>query len=633
MRNVFAFLRSRDDPQLEREFRQVYQEPSVRYLQIGFLLGVVGFGGFYLMDALTGRLDAGSAVSMSRAALTLVFCAGAFAIHKYRSLVVRYYTFTVNLFCFIGIQGAALLPFAVHGNRSPSEFYWSLNSSLVTGVIVIYGFSRLTARNTGAVVLMGCATGLSIAALSPAFDPYYFGRLLLHILIVNVASFSLRQSVERRERQLFLLARENLQKNVYAKELELAKSRVEEANDVKMRFLSNMSHEFRTPMHGVIQTLELVGRTASGEVGRFVSKAIESSSSFLGTINSILNYTRWSQPNLPTRASTVSLSDLVRAVTDRYSQAIATRGLSFHLRLDLTDRNDQVLIDDAMLDEVIGSILGNAVKFTKTGRIDFGVAQRREPGADGEAVIVDIVVSDTGIGIPVEQQSLVYTPFYQADSGSNRAEGGAGLGLTVAHRLVEAMGGTMTFSSAVGRGSSFRVSVPARLTYRNDLGGKAGNRCLAPPGNTGHPGRDPAPLAGSVLLVEDNELNAALARELLQLMGLDVTVAANGMEGVAATRVKRFDLILMDCQMPVMDGYEATRAIRAEEGGQGVRRVPVVAVTANALAGDREKCLAAGMDDYLAKPYRAAQLRAKVALWIVETPEIPASPLPAITGH
>jgi signal transduction histidine kinase/AmiR/NasT family two-component response regulator len=610
LKNVFDLLRSSDDAEFEREFRIVYREPGVRYLRIALMLGFVAFAGFFVMDALTGRLDTASPVSKMRMGLIVIFGAGTLLIGRYKSFVMRFYGPVVNSFCLLGIQATALFPIAVHGQRSASEFYWSLNASLVAGIVVIYGFSRLDGRNTALVVLSGCVTGAATVLISPFYDPYYFGRLTLHLLVVTIVSYSLRETVEPRERQLFLLAKQNLLKNIYAAELEIAKARAEEADKVKMRFLANMSHEFRTPINGVVQTLEVVHRTATGELAKLVAKAVTSSNAFLNTINSILNYTRWSHEGLSPVPSTISVASAVRRVVGRQSEALSRRGLALHLRLDLTNSEDYVRVDEVMLVEVIGNVLSNAIKFTKTGRVEFGVELVRRAGPAVLPLSIEILVADTGIGIAAAAQPLLGTAFYQVDSDSNRMNEGAGLGLAIVARLVSAMGGTWGITSAEGQGTTVRVSIPVEPSNK-----PFGARQSSFPG-LGFRHRDIRKLSGTVLLVEDNELNADLAKDLLGLMGLQVTLATDGRQATAALVAGSFDLVLMDCQMPVMDGYEATRTIRSWERERGGRRVPIVAVTANALAGDREKCLDAGMDDHLAKPYTAAQLREVLATWL-----------------
>jgi signal transduction histidine kinase len=527
MRNIFAFLRRSADPLLEREFRQLYQEPNVRYVRYGTLLAIVGFGGFHLMDVAAGRLPALDWAGAARLAITLHFIAATIVVTCWRPFVTRHYTIVANLFFLVAVQGAALLPLAVHGAASPPELYWSLNASLVTAIIVTYGFSRLTAKNTALVVLSGCATGLATAALAASFDPYYFGRLVLHLVIVNIAAFSLRQSIERRERQLFLLARENLRRNIHAQELQAAKSRAEEADRVKMQFLANMSHEFRTPMSGVVQTLEVVGRTATGEVAGLVARAIESSNAFLGTINSILHYARWSEGTIPLSLSDVGLSALVRRVIARHTTAISQRGLDLHLRLDLTQWEDHVRTDEALLTEVLGHVLDNAVKFTSHGRIDFEVELKSRPGGGQDDVSIEAMVSDTGIGIPADLQPLLGTAFYQVDAAGNRKEGGTGLGLAIVSRLVAALDGTWSLSSVEGSGTVVRLSIPARRTTAPLRSPPFGAPEQLRRGGIGK-------LRGSVLLAEDNELNADLAVDLLGLIGLEVTLARDGSQAVAA---------------------------------------------------------------------------------------------------
>ena len=400
------------------------------------------------------------------------------------------------------------------------------------------------------------------ATVTPLFDMYYFARLVLHLVIVNIASFSLRKSVERRERQLFLLAKENLQRNIYAQELEAAKSRAEEADEVKMRFLANMSHEFRTPMSGVVQTLEVVNRTATGEICEAGIPCHR--------VQQRLSRHHQQHPRLHTLVSGRSSGRAVGhqrcrrgpPVVARHATAISRRRLALHLRLDLIESEDYVRADEVMLTEVLSNVLANAVKFTAAGRIDFGIELKSKAGSAPSAVSIEVVVSDTGIGIPTDAQPLVGTPFYQVDSASSRKAGGTGLGLAIVSRLVPAMGGSWNLSSTEGAGTIVRLSIPAEVASR-----PASHASGAPFRTLDFRHREIEKLAGTVLLVEDNELNAALANDLLSLMGLEVSLVTDGRQAVAAASTRQFDIILMDCQMPVMDGYAATRAIRSQEQG------------------------------------------------------------------
>jgi len=263
-----------------------------------------------------------------------------------------------------------------------------------------------------------------------------------------------------------------------------------------------------------------------------------------------------------------------------------------------------------MWGELLLRLLDNAVRFTDAGSVGVEVALKRSEAAGYPAADVVLQIADSGIGIAAPLHELVFTPFYQVDGASTRKVGGAGLGLSIVRRLVDVMGGTIALDSAVGRGTTVRVRLPVEIC-----------RARSPRARTERRGAAAAPIAraplrGTVLLAEDNELNAALVVELLGLMGLEVVHAADGDQAQTQAAARRFDAILMDCQMPKVDGYEATRRLRADEMRSGRPRVPVIALTANALPGDREKCLGAGMDDHLAKPYTAAQLHATLGAWL-----------------
>lgn len=612
MRNLAVFFRHRagSDPALERDFRRVYQEPSLRYLQIAFIFGLLGFGGFYLMDFVNRTTPAVKAVPVIRAVIVLAFAIALAATYLKREFVVRHYTPILNFFSVLGMLGAALLPIAVHGQRSSADIYWSVNSSLITGVMVIYGFARLTSRNIAVIVVSGCLLGISTVLLIPSFDWYAFGRLVFHITLVNIAAFSLRETIERRERQLFLLARDNLSKNIYAKELEVARAQAEEGNEIKLRFLANMSHEFRTPMNGILQTLEILSRTASREALDLIDKARASGHALLAILNSILEYTTWTQKSIAPHDAPTSLSEIVRNVVERHRTAASERGLELVLRLDLAKSEDIVRLDRQMLEEVLCRLLDNALRFTHTGSIRVEVELKKRTAAPYPAAEVEIAIADTGVGISQALHEMVFTPFYQVDSASTRKVGGTGLGLAIARRLSELMRGTIVVDSRLGSGTTVRFRFPTEICRQAGRFVRAATAAVAPSAFASEK------LHGNVLLVEDNEFNATLAVELLTLMGLNVTHAVDGEQGHRFARELQFDAVLMDCQMPNVDGYESTRRIRASEVERSARRVPIVALTANALSGDREKCLRAGMDDYLAKPYTASQLHAKLAAWL-----------------
>jgi len=288
------------------------------------------------------------------------------------------------------------------------------------------------------------------------------------------------------------------------------------------------------------------------------------------------------------------------------------RRLELILRLDLASSEDVALLDRRMFAEVLSRLLDNAISFTPAGgrvRVDVELAARE--GDSYPAAELGLAIADTGIGIPAELQEAVFTPFYQVDSASTRAVGGTGLGLAIVRRLCAAMGGMLSLDSVLGAGTTVRLRIPTEIC-KPDRDRSPGFKSASPTSIRSRP------LVGSILLVEDNEFNASLVAELLTLMGLIVSRASNGEEGHRQATERHFDAVLMDCQMPKVDGYESTARIRDSERASGRRRVPIIALTANALSGDRQKCLDAGMDDYLAKPYTAAQLHAKLATWLPE---------------
>jgi signal transduction histidine kinase/FixJ family two-component response regulator len=614
MKKLLQALRSATgafEPEIEREYRRIYQEPRFVYMQASFVLGVVGFGAFLLMDVLNGTTAAMPGIYETRAAIVLMFAVALATTYLRRQFILRHYTIVVNVYSALGMLGAALLPMAIHGLQTSADIYWSVNSSLTTAAIVIYGFNRLTSRNTALIVVLGCVVGMSTVLLLPVFDWYSFGRLAIHIAVVNLVAFSLRATIERRERQLFLLARENLSKNVYAKELEAARAEAEEGNAIKMRFLSNMSHEFRTPMTGMLQALELVSRAAGSETRTLIDRARGSGQALVKTLDSILEYTAWTRSAVVPHAAPVSLSECVRQLLDSVAQEAADRGLELVLRLDLASSEDVVLIDKRMFEAMLSRLLDNAVRFTSTGSIRVNLELAAREADPYPAAEVRIAIADTGIGIPDDLREAVFAPFYQVDSASTRAVGGTGLGLAIVRRLCDAMGCALALESKLGAGTTVHVRLPAEICKEQPC--RSAVTSSAAPSSAAL-----TRLAGRVLLVEDNEFNAALVAELLTLLGLMVTRASDGEQAHRLACEECFEVVLMDCQMPKVDGYESTRRIRSSEQTSGMPRLPIVALTANALSGDRQKCLDAGMDDYLAKPYTAAQVHAKLARWLPE---------------
>ncbi|GIV19895.1 MAG: hypothetical protein KatS3mg023_1646 [Armatimonadota bacterium] len=476
-------------------------------------------------------------------------------------------------------------------DTSISPLWYSLRHVIeATGVAASYS---LPIRSSNGQVL-GVFAAYYSSKHYPAEGEQQLAEVVTHIAGIAIERIKMVETLAEMNAQL---------QDALAEATRLAEV-AESASRAKSEFLANMSHEIRTPMNGIIGMLDLLADTPLGaEQREYLSLIRGSANTLMGIINDILDLSKIESGRMMLHPEPFDPVQMVEEVAALFVSSAKDKGLEMYTHI-APDTPRAVVGDALRIRQILNNLVNNAVKFTEQGSITIALEYLGETDTgDGRQAKLRISVSDTGIGIAPESLSRIFEEFTQADGSITRKYGGTGLGLAISKKLVEMMGGQMGVQSELGRGSTFWVHLT--LPIAEEVYQSKDSTLSTFPRFT----------HCYVLLAEDNEVNRLVAVKMLESLGCSVDVAVNGAEAVQKALTGEYDIILMDVQMPEMDGYEATRRIREAERATGEHRI-IIAMTAHSMESDRRACLETGMDDYLSKPVKRDRLAEMLAKWV-----------------